>query len=103
CFNPRRPSRKPAIERLEDRLVPSQWNVIANGDFEQGYTAYTTGYVKSSTETIGGAGQYLLVKDPADHSASGAPFEDHTDTDGLMMMVSGATSATTLVWSETVP
>jgi hypothetical protein len=99
-------ARQLTLEQLEARMVPSGTNLIVNGDFEQGYTGYTTGYVIPPTSSVGGAGQYLLVTDPGDHGPGIVPpvphYGDHTTGTGLMMMLNGSHDSTTVVWSETV-
>ncbi len=75
-------------------------NLIANGDFESGYTGFYTDYSKLPLyiyET-----SYNITNDP--HNASGffTSFGDHTSGSGLMMVVNGARTSNRTVWSQTV-
>lgn len=75
---------------------------IVNGNFEQGYTAFSTQYEISPTTVVGGAGQYLIVNNPAFHHPSGASYGDHTTGSGLMMMVNESRTPNRLVWGQSV-
>lgn len=79
-------------------------DTIINGNFESGYTGFTTDYVLPPTNIVGGQGQYMLVTNPANHHPSGAFYFDHTKNDGtgLMAMFNEYTTANKLVWGETV-
>jgi hypothetical protein len=97
-------SRKPAVERLEDRTLVTGPNPIANGDFSLGNTGVTTGYTYSPGD-IGPAGSYDVVDNPAHsrpHDTNPASFGDHTTGTGLMLAVNGAEDPTRVVWSQTV-
>jgi hypothetical protein len=77
-------------------------NLIVNGNFEAGYAGFKTDYVTSPTSVVGGAGQYLLVKNPGGHHPSGASYGDHTTGSGRMMMVNGSHDSSAVVWSQTL-
>jgi hypothetical protein len=87
---------------LLSRPADAKAGLILNGDFEQGYTGFTTEYVLPPTDIVGGVGQYMLVTNPADHHPAGKSYGDHTSGSGLMMMLNGSADPTTIVWSETI-
>ncbi|MGB8096027.1 MAG: hypothetical protein WCF17_02655, partial [Terracidiphilus sp.] len=77
-------------------------NLVVNGGFESGNSGFTTGYTLGDVSTPGG---YFIGPSPS--SATGAFGDwckcgDHTTGTGNMMIVDGATSASTVVWEETV-
>jgi len=76
-------------------------NLIANGDFEEGNTGFSTGYVYSTD--IEPEGRYVVGFNPRDYHPSALSYGDHTSGSGKMMMVNGATTTTdVVVWEQTV-
>jgi len=81
-------------------------NLVANGDFEQGNTGFTTQYTYAPSGGTAAlpAEVYNVGTNPAlwayDFTVVNS-YGDHTTGSGLMMMCNGATNANTLVWGET--
>ncbi len=81
-------------------------NLVVNGTFESGNTGFTTGY------TLGVGGAYGPLTNPGTYGISTSPnllhnlfssCADHTPAGpGRMLIVNGAGTPNSLVWSETV-
>lgn len=82
-------------------------NLIANGDFEQGNTGFTTDYVVGTGGTWGplsNEGQYLITTSPSLAHNNFNSCADHTPNPGSQMMViNGSGTPNTNVWCQTVP
>lgn len=79
-------------------------NLIENGDFESGYTGFTSGYnrVDLPDGDLLGEGSYSITYDPSYlHPIAGSVL-DHTSAMGLMFVANGAMDASTAVWQYTV-
>lgn len=77
-------------------------NVVINGDFQAGNTAFTTAYQfapgGNSTE-----GQYTIRTNPAGWNGAFQSTGDHTSGTGLMMVVNGQDlPSPILMWGQTV-
>lgn len=92
----RRTHTKPRVEMLEGRALLA--NLLANGDFELGNTAFSSQYPYAQQ-----TGGYQVLRNPNLYWYAGfTSFGDHTTGSGLMMAVDGSTRAGTVVWQETV-
>lgn len=83
-------------------LIP---NTIANSDFSQGYTGFSSSY------TIGTGGPYGLLSyegtygigtDPSAFHTNFPYYPDHTTGNGNYMIVNGAGTPNTSIWCQTV-
>lgn len=76
--------------------------LLTNGTFGAGNTGFQSGYAYAVTHDLYPEGTYDVITNPqADHNLFSA-FADHTpgaDT-GLMMVINGSGTASTVVWSE---
>jgi hypothetical protein len=75
--------------------------ILVNGDFELGNTAFTSGY-RFSPGNILDLQTYDVVADPRLASPHAASYRDHTTGSGLMLAVNGAAVPDVTVWSQTV-
>jgi hypothetical protein len=73
-------------------------NLLTNGDFEAGNTAFTSGYTFGRTDTA--EGYYDVVRNPRDSHAWGALFSDHTSGTGFMLVANGAADTNRVVWRQ---
>src|SRR5262249_41402182 len=79
-----------------------QANLLANGNFSQGNTGFTTQYTYSPN-SVESEGTYAIASNPAPlHPPNAWSFGDHTTASGLMFVTNGATVANTVMWQETV-
>ena len=76
-------------------------NLIQNGDFEAGNTAFSNDYVYSAVNLVP-EGTYSVVKNPHSVHGSWASFGDHTSGSGLMLAANGSPNPTNVVWRQTV-
>jgi hypothetical protein len=76
-------------------------NLLVNGDFSAGNTGFTTGYSFVSSGISQYPGTYGIRANSQSFNSAYNSFGDHTTGNGLMMLVDGCSSGTT-VWSETV-
>ncbi len=84
--------------------IPFGLNLVVNGDFESGNTAFTNDYNYNCP--FGGyiqEYQYCVTEDPQNVHAGASSCGDHTSGIGLMMVVNGATVQNSVVWEQTVP
>src|SRR5438045_2765976 len=87
-------------------LAKAQCNLVTNGDFSLGATGFTSGYTQSCNSAIypsplgslDMAGAYCVSTNMQDHHSL---FFNCT-YQGNMMVVNGATTSNTAVWSQTV-
>ncbi len=76
-------------------------NLIANGNFSQGNTGFTSAY--TFTPANSGSGQYNVATSAgAWLGTSAACNTDHTSGTGNMLMANGSTTTGAPVWSQTV-
>jgi hypothetical protein len=76
-------------------------NLIVNGDFGAGNTAFSNDYVYSPGGMFP-AGTYCVVANPGSVHYAWASFGDHTTGAGLMLVANGDSSPTNCVWRQTV-
>lgn len=74
-------------------------SVVANGDFESGNTQFSTSY---SYSTNLAEGYYYIGRNAHSYHPNFLSWRDHTSGSGYYMIVNGATSANTNLWSQTV-
>lgn len=77
-------------------------NLIVNGDFEQGNTAFTSDYTYSPQSGYAEK-TYTVTSNPSSWHPSFSPCGDHSSGSGLMLAVNGAVDGSSVVWSQTVP
>jgi hypothetical protein len=77
-------------------------NLLVNGDFELGNTAFSTDYYNSPTDRVGIAGDYVVGDNPSSFCACSNNFGDHTSGSGKMLIVDGHNMANKNVWSQTI-
>jgi len=81
-------------------------NIILNGDFEQGNTGFSTGYLPGSGGAFGllsNAGTYAVSTSPNLVHNNFSACQDHTPTPGTnMLIVNGSGTPNTSVWCQTV-
>jgi len=75
-------------------------NLIANGNFSQGNTGFTSGYNFASSNTT--EGQYFVGSNPQSWNSSLSTCKDHTNGNGNMMLVNGSPTVDVNVWKQTV-
>ncbi|OMQ12439.1 T9SS type B sorting domain-containing protein [[Flexibacter] sp. ATCC 35103] len=83
----------------------SNQNLIINGDFELGYSNFTSNY--SYKSGIGGnvlydAGTFTVANNPNSVHHAFPNMGDHTSGAGKMLIVNGAEEANVKVWSQTI-
>lgn len=79
-------------------------NLLINGDFSLGDSAFSTNYVQGTGGQYGilsNEGEFDISTDPALSHNSFPSFSDHTNGSGNMMVINGA-SVPTPVWCQTV-
>ncbi len=76
-------------------------DVIVNGGFESGNTAFTSEYGHGDIH-LDGPSYYTILSNPADMHPAAASFGDHTTGSGLMLAANGATDPDVVVWSQVV-
>lgn len=84
-------------------LAPLGPNVVINGDFESGNTAFTSSYTHcAASQCLTSEGYYTVGSDPTFYHSqwSGA---DHTTGSGNFLMANGINTPGTAVWCQTVP
>ena len=80
-------------------------NLIANGDFSQGNTIFSSSYVYGTGGPYGLLsleGQFAIATNPNNTHINFASFGDHTTGTGNMMVVNGASVANVNIWCETI-
>ena len=83
-------------------VLPAQaQNLIVNGDFEAGNTAFSNDYLYSPAN-MQPAGTYCVVANPSWVHGAWASFGDHTTGVGLMLVANGDSNPTNCVWRQTV-
>ena len=75
-------------------------NLIINGDFENGFTGFTSEYLKN-TSSGHDAGVYTVSSSPRSWHPLFFPCPDHTSGTGKFMLVNGASTLDT-VWSQQI-
>ena len=78
-------------------------NLISNGDFSQGNTGFTTGYIYTpGIEFPGGGGRYDIVNNGTSNSSWAEQFTDHTTGNGKYMFIDGNSTAGIKVWQQNI-
>ena len=75
-------------------------NIIANGDFSNGNTGFTSDYIYATPNIT--EGQYFVGPNPQAWNASLSNCKDHTTGTGNMLLVNGAPTPDVNVWKQTV-
>ncbi len=75
-------------------------NLIANGNFSQGNTGFTSGYNYASNNLT--EGQYYVHTNPSAWNPSLSKCGDHTTGNGNMMLVNGSPVPDVNVWRQTI-
>ncbi|MDO9375067.1 MAG: PKD domain-containing protein [Ferruginibacter sp.] len=75
-------------------------NLITNGNFTSGNTAFTSQYSFAANNTT--EGEYFVGANPQTWNASLSACTDHTTGNGNMILVNGAPGADVNVWTQTV-
>ncbi|GEM_PF-576363 len=76
-------------------------NLIANGDFSQGNTGFTSAYTHNAGSGLD-AGVYTIRNNVRPWHPNFATCTDHTGNNGNMMLVNGSATPGTVVWSQTI-
>lgn len=86
-------------------------NLVENGDFEQGNTAFTSSYLNGEIfcptgpfnpwGNLGCEGMYVVTDDPSETHTNFSACGDHTTGDGQMMVVNGSASAIN-IWCQNI-
>ncbi len=87
-----------AVEALR---VGEGFNLVRNGDFNDGNEGFSSEYVYTPTATFN-QGYYGIMPTPRDFNANFADCADHTGVSGLMMVVDGSTVRGEEVWCQTI-
>ena len=80
-------------------------NIVVNGTFESGNTGFTTSYAPGSGGSYGtltNAGQYAITTNPNLVHNLFSSCSDHTPVGTKMLVVNGAGTPNSMVWSQTV-
>ena len=75
-------------------------NLIANGNFSQGNSGFTSQYNFAGSNTT--EGQYFVGTNPQTWNSSLSSCKDHTTGNGNMMMINGSPAPDVNVWKQTV-
>ncbi|MBT9393824.1 T9SS type A sorting domain-containing protein [Hymenobacter sp. NST-14] len=93
----------PLLAALLTVLPGRAQNLLTNPDFESGNTGFTSQYTYVATPAGNStAGRYALVTDSKTFNTAFGSFGDHTTGSGQYLIADGATSATTILWEQTV-
>jgi gliding motility-associated-like protein len=79
--------------------------LLANGNFSNGNTAFTSAYVYGTGGTWGllsNDGQFAISTDPLLTHSNFSSFGDHTTGAGNMMVINGSVTANVSVWCQTI-
>ena len=79
-------------------------NLVPNGDFEAGYTGFTSTYALAAQTAagLGPEGTYDIVVDPFSRHKDFSHCIDHTTGTGKQMVINGSPASDAIVWSTTV-
>ncbi len=81
----------------------SSGNLIANGDFSQGNTGFTTQYTYHPSSYTSTNPYYSVATTSNGWHPTTANCSDHTSGNGNMMLIDGAVDNERVVWKQTVP
>ena len=86
----------------DDACTASGTELITNGDFESGFTGFTSSYNYCNTGgCLGPEGTFGVGTNPNFYNSGFSGF-DHTTGSGNLMVINGATTANTNVWCQTI-
>ncbi len=77
-------------------------NLILNGNFEAGYSGFSTEYVFKTLGTGFGPDNVAIATNPRDYNSGFQTCGDHTSGSSNMLLVDGSTVAGKNVWCQTV-
>ncbi len=77
-------------------------NVVVNGDFEQGNVGFTSAYNYVSSSSVLGEGYYTVGPNAHNYHPDFYNGFDHTSGTGNFMILNGAGTPNTNVWTQTV-
>lgn len=75
-------------------------NLVANGDFNNGNTGFTSNYSFSNINNS--EGEYSIGTNPRAWNGNLGTCTDHTTGNGNMLLVNGAPTPNEVVWSQTI-
>ena len=84
-------------------VPPSVGNLIGNPGFENGTSGFYSDYGYSLTNTSGAQFAYGIVTNPSLWYNKFTTCTDKTSGSGNMLVADGATTADSVIWSQTVP
>jgi len=76
-------------------------NLVKNGGFEAGTNGFKSDYTYAPSWNTT-EGEFTVRSDPQNWNGEFAATPDHTSGTGMVLVVNGATSPTSVVWEETV-
>jgi gliding motility-associated-like protein len=95
------PTAKPAISTTYYFTSQvTQNNLVVNGDFSQGNSAFSSDYQSAFPNTAGA--QYFIANDPKSWNTNFNSCTEHTTGNGNMMMINGSSIAGKKAWSQSV-
>lgn len=90
---------------VEATLFVGNSNLVVNGDFEAGDSGFTSsyGFVSSQSPTaLWNPGYYAIGSNPNNYHSNFYSCSDKTSGSGLMYIANGASTANTIIWSQTI-
>lgn len=78
-------------------------NLILNGNFEAGYSGFSTEYVFKTLGQGFGPDNVAIATNPQAYNSGFQTCGDHTSGSGNMLLVDGSTQSGKKVWCQTVP
>ncbi|MCC6816163.1 MAG: gliding motility-associated C-terminal domain-containing protein [Saprospiraceae bacterium] len=109
--DPKNPTTKITVNASGEYILVAKGvsgiNLVTNGDFEQGKTAFSTDYIVGTISCYGFGvldceGTYDVINNPQLGHTGFAACKDHTSGGGLMMVLNGAASYQN-VWCQSIP
>ena len=84
-------------------VMPSNENLVINGDFELGNQDFTTEYeFVDDGNGPPGTGRYGVTTNPSFWHPQFDNISDHSDQNGMMMVVNSSTVQNQIVWEQTI-
>ncbi|MDB6034466.1 MAG: metallophosphoesterase [Verrucomicrobiales bacterium] len=77
-------------------------NLLTNGNFELGYTIFSTDYVFNPPGNDSTPGTYAVLTNAHAFNSVMPVTADHTSSNGLMLLIDGSLAANKLAWAQTV-
>jgi Secretion system C-terminal sorting domain len=105
--NPNISSPKAAPTATTTYTLTTSTNLITNGNFEQGYTGFSSAYTAVTRNYQGGAGTYTIGVNPSNYLSNWCNATNHTVNGTQMMIVDGSSRrqfppANDIFWGQTV-